>query len=346
MRKFLKVLAWLVATLTTLAIVFFGVATATEYRPKATETLDLRGEPTAGPLQAGQEIKLLSFNLGYGGLGRDQDFFMDGGQMVRPEERSAVETNLDGIAATLKDHPADAYLFQEVDSDSHRSYGVDQVTRLLDLLGGQSAYALNFKSIFTPYPWPPIGKVNSGLVTLSSWEVASAQRVALPVPFRWPVRMFNLKRCLLVERIPVEGDRELVLVNLHLEAYSEDSGREDQMKVLVKLLQAEYAKGNYVIAGGDFNQTFPGVAFPEVNRNWVPGQFDATAFPAGWHIAHDAATPTSRLNDAPWDGKNQLYGIDGYVTSPNVEVVEVKTLDQDFEFSDHNPVLLRAALKE
>ena len=33
-------------------------------------------------------------------------------------------------------------------------------------------------------------------------------------------------------------------------------------------MQEEYAKGNYVIAGGDFNQTFPGVdtdKFPIIN---------------------------------------------------------------------------------
>jgi hypothetical protein len=138
----------------------------------------------------------------------------------------------------------------------------------------------------------------------------------------------------------------LILVNLHLEAYESGEGRAAQMDALAKLLQDEYAKGNYVIAGGDFNQTLPGADFPDVSADWDPGVFDPGAFPAGWTVANDAAVSTSRLNDRPWDGDNELYVIDGFITSPNVEVLEVKTLDQDFEFADHNPVRLRAVLKD
>ena len=48
----------------------------------------------------------------------------------------------------------------------------------------------------------------------------------LPCPFSWPTRIANLKRCLLVERIPIaDSDKELVLVNLHLEAYDDGEGK-------------------------------------------------------------------------------------------------------------------------
>ncbi|MDR2373325.1 MAG: endonuclease/exonuclease/phosphatase family protein [Bifidobacteriaceae bacterium] len=345
MRTLIKLIGTLVLAVVVAAAVFLGVASVTEYRPKASEALTIRGEATAPDLAPGDELTLLSFNIGYGGLGKNQDFFMDGGDMVRPPERADVEANLDGIVTTIKDNPADVYLLQEVDSDSHRSYDLDQVARLSDTIGATAAYAPNFKSMFTPYPWPPIGKVDSGLVTITGLEATEATRVALPVPFDWPVRLFNLKRCLLVERVEVAGGKELVLVNLHLEAYEDGAGRAEQMAMLVELLLDEYAKGNYVIAGGDFNQSFPGVDYPKVSDNWTPGVFDAAALPAGWTVANDASAPTSRLNDAPWDGDNQLYGIDGFIASPNVEVKAVQTLDEDFEFSDHNPVKLTAALK-
>ncbi|MDR1633667.1 MAG: hypothetical protein LBS27_01820 [Bifidobacteriaceae bacterium] len=345
MRRALKVIGTLVLVLVLAGVGFFAVATVTEYRPKATETITIEGQATLPALTPGAELTLLSFNIGYGGLGKGQDFFMDGGAMVRPGDRPVVQANLDGIVAELQGHPADVYFLQEVDADSRRSYGIDEVALLGEVLGGTAAYARNFKSMFTPYPWPPIGQVDSGLVTVTGLAAASASRVSLPVPFSWPVRMFNLKRCLLVERVPVEGGKDLVLVNLHLEAYEDGAGRAEQMNDLVKLLQDEYAKGNYVIAGGDFNQTFPGVQYPKVSDNWVPGDFDASVFAPGWTVAHDAATPTSRLNDAPWDGDNQLFGIDGFITSPNVEVKTVQTVDADFEFADHNPVKLTAALK-
>ncbi|MDR2252296.1 MAG: hypothetical protein LBD97_00290 [Bifidobacteriaceae bacterium] len=347
MRKLLKWIGLGVGALLAAVVVFFGVATVTEYRPSATQELELRGAATRSAPAPGAEITLISFNIGYGGLGEDQDFFMDGGDMVRPGAKADVEANMDGIVAFLQANPADAYLLQEVDSDSLRSYGIDEVTRLRDVLGGQAAYAMNFKSIFTPYPWPPIGKVTSGLVTDTTFPVASAERISLPVPFTWPVRMFNLKRCLLVSRVPLEGvGKELVLINLHLEAYESGEGRAAQMEQLTELMLGEYARGNYVIAGGDFNQSLPGADYPLVDDTWTPGQFDAAAFPNGWTVAHDADHPTSRLNDAPWTGSGQLFGIDGFIASPNVDVTEVLTMDQGFEFSDHNPVRLKAVLKE
>jgi endonuclease/exonuclease/phosphatase family metal-dependent hydrolase len=272
---------------------------------------------------------------------------MDGGKMVQPDSKETVRADLDGIVKTVESASAQVVFVQEVDSDSHRSYGIDEVTTLEDAVGANGAFAYNFKSIFTPYPWPPIGKVNSGLLTLTTLKAEDPQRIALPVPFSWPVRMFNLKRGLLVERVPLTGGSELVLVNLHLEAYEDGSGRDAQMKELVKLLEDEYAKGNYVIAGGDFNQSFPGVKYPELDTTWVPGVLDASALGPDWTIAHDTSVPTSRLNNKPYSGNpddTQLFGIDGYILSPNVSLGSVTTMDEGFEFADHNPVKARVTL--
>ena len=104
---------------------------------------------------------------------------------------------------------------------------------------------------------PTIGKVQSGLLTLSSFGALKAERIALTGTYTWPVRVAQLKRCLLVERVPLEGsDKELVLINLHLEAYDDGDAKQIQTEELLKLLTTEYEKGNYCIAGGDFNQTF------------------------------------------------------------------------------------------
>ena len=58
-----------------------------------------------------------------------------------------------------------------------------------------------------------------------------------------------------------------------------------------------------MIAGGDFNQVFPG-----------------------------------SLERYPND--TQYYVIDGFIISPNVQLELVETLNLDFENSDHNPVHL------
>lgn len=78
---------------------------------------------------------------------------------------------------------------------------------------------------------PTIGKVESGLVTYSDYKVSEASRIALPESFKWPVKTCNLKRCMLETRIPIKGsDKELVLINFHLEAYDSGEGKIAQRK--------------------------------------------------------------------------------------------------------------------
>ena len=114
-------------------------------------------------------------------------------------------------------------------------------------------------------------------------------------------------------------------------------------------LTAEYAKGNYVIAGGDFNQTFPQNPYPVIDaENWAPDVLEADMLPQGWQFAVDADTPTCRLLNQPFSGSyddTQLYIIDGFIVSPNVQVDAVSTLDTRFRYTDHNPVQLTVTLQ-
>lgn len=178
-------------------------------------------------------------------------------------------------------------------------------------------------------------------------------RKALPGSFSWPVSMCQLKRCLLVERVPLEGtEQELVLVNLHLEAYDSDGGgKKAQTKVLYELLQREYEKGNYVIAGGDFNQTFdtvPEDLYPlKFTDHFMPGRIDTSVLGEGWTFANDVSAPTSRLLNEPYDPDSentQYYMLDGFILSPNVTLTAVKTLDEGFAYTDHNPVRVDVVL--
>lgn len=325
----------------------------TEYKPPERAALEVE-KGAARVLKPGASFTALSFNIGYGGLGRESDFFMDGGEQVRPGSLQLVEKNLAGIEDTLQRTDADFYLLQEVDYASRRSYGLDERARLRAERAVDSAHALNYSCEYVPFPWPPIGRVHSGLYTMSAYALAkeeAALRLALPNPFGWPVRMANLKRCLLVNRVAIEGgERELVLVNLHLEAYDDGAGKAAQTAALMDMLAKEYAKGNYVVAGGDFNSSFPVVdaaAWPVPDTGvYVPGVIEADALPAGFQWAVDASAATCRLLNKPLDapGENQFYVIDGFILSPNVALEQVQTLDDGFLHSDHNPVLLRARL--
>ena len=326
-------------------VIFLSV---TEYKPADRQATDrLYADPAAAP--AGTQLTLYTWNIGYAGLGKDSDFFMDGGKMVDPPSQETVEKNIAGIQDFIRSNPADVWLLQEVDLNSARTKNVDELQRICQVYGGSHAFAYNYKCPFVPIPLPPIGKVESGIATLTNCRMdESAQRIALPCPFSWPVSAANLKRCLLVTRLKVaDSDKELVLINLHLEAYDDGEGKIAQTKLLMQVLQEEYEKGNYVIAGGDFNQTFPGGldAFPIADPDkWTPGILDETDLPAGWQFAYDTGAATCRLLDAPYHEGSQKYVIDGFILSPNVRMDTIETIDLDFTHSDHNPVRLNITL--
>ncbi len=322
--------------------------TVREYRPDEVE----RVEPAGGEriLKRGEELSVLTYNTGYAGLDSSADFFMDGGKKVNPESRERVEENLAGITATLQQYPASIYCLQEVDFDSARTFGINELSYYEEALGLSGMAALNYKCDFVPYPLPPIGRVESGLVTMSRYRVSDAARISLPVPFSWPVRTCNLKRCLLETRIPIEGsDKELVYYNLHLEAYDNGEGKAAQSRMLAELLEQEYEKGNYVIAGGDFNQMFEQVTkYPIQNAQyWVPGTISEADLPEGFSFAAADNYPTCRLLNAPYTGDyetSQTYVIDGFIVSPNVQVKSVEVINVNFEYTDHQPVYLTAVL--
>lgn len=352
LRGVIKILLILLAVVVVAVLGLLAWLSISEYRPADVEALAVAAGVRHDTAETGKMYKLVTLNVGYGGLGRDEDCFMDGGKGVLPKSQSEVESNLSGLLSALSLQNADICFLQETDLASKRSYQINEMEYFSHGLSMGSAFAYNYRCAFVPFPWPPIGKVESGLTTLNDLAVTSAVRQSLPVPFSWPVRIANLKRCLLVERLPIaDSDRELVLINLHMEAYSSEDGRKAQMERLSELLEAEYANGNYVIAGGDFNQSFPGALekypLPE-NPYWTPGNLSDDDLPYGFSFASDLSVPSCRALDAPYDGNRDTltaYVIDGFIVSANVRVNSVKTVDLNFRNTDHQPVAMEFTLK-
>lgn len=340
-----KLALGLVLAVGILAAGLIGYLTVTEYNPAYAENAD-RGGVNRAEAVTGKSFSILTFNTGYGGLGSEADFFMDGGEGVLPESLETVEGNVQGISSIVELADADFVFLQEVDTDSQRSFEMNQWLRYeKELKEYESRFALNYSCEYVPYPLgEPMGKINSGLATYSSYDIISSTRFSLPNGYTWPNRVANLKRCLLVTRIPIEdSEKQLVLVNVHMEAYDDGNVRDDQLRQLMDFIEEEYAKGNFVIAGGDFNSTFPDshgyeVEDPEV---WTPGILPVVF--GGFHYAYDDTNPTCRLLNQAYDPDSRntrYYVIDGFLVSPNITVDQVETLDQEFIYSDHNPVLM------
>ena len=354
MKKILKIVISLVLVAALGFAGLVGYLWATEYSPNGVESLPVTKQGNSEIAKVGTEYSALNWNIGYAGLDKDEDFFMDGGKMVHPIDKAHVENNLTNITRIIKEEAADVTFLQEVDVDSKRTYNINQVSYLDKALDNSSIFAYNFRVAYIPYPLPPLGKVNSGIYTSTKFNIENAERYQMPIPFTFPTRLANLKRGFSVTYSNIENsDKKLVLINAHLDAYDKDNkGKIAQTKQLIEFMEKEYSKGNYVLVGADFNQELRDLTKEEIEKTpaelWRAELFDKTLLKDKFKLYYDNSRPSARLNNKPYEkGSNETYEfiIDGFIASDNIEVSQVKTLDQDYKYSDHNPVKLRFRLK-
>ncbi|WP_106769656.1 endonuclease/exonuclease/phosphatase family protein [Paenibacillus faecalis] len=347
MIKFaLKWLAWIVLALIAVLAIFLIYTTVKDYKPPAQSKLHANNNDGRSTLKQGEPFTVTTFNIGYAGLDKGQDFFMDGGKMSRSRSKEQTETNLSAITSFLEDTSSDLYILQEVDVNSSRSNHINEVKEISDSLPEYSnVFAFNYKVPWVPVPIThPMGSVQSGLLTLSTFKGTSHTRFDLPGKENWPVQLFELDRGFIESRFPVDNGKELVMINLHLSAY--DKGgfiRKQQLDFLGDYIEQEVEKNNYLIIGGDWNHSLPGTdatKFPTKQQypEWLQ-PFPESFGPSDFQWAVDPNIPTSRALDIAYEkGVNFLAIIDGFVVSPNVEIVDVTGHDLSFENSDHNPV--------
>ena len=346
--KIIRPLLYLLLILIGAFLLFLLYATIDDYRPDeiTAQAIECEADIIADSLQ----FNLLIWNIGYAGLDASMDFFYDGGEQIRPS-KEGVAHNMEGIKSTLAPYSGfDFIMLQEVDQNSKRSYHIDEFQVIKDQFREyHTSFGMNYKVGFVPIPVSePMGMVNSGLMTLSSHCPGSVERHTFPGNYSWPVKLFMLDRCFLVNRYQLENQKELVIINTHNSAYDDGSLRTQQMNYLSDYLLSEYEKGNYIIVGGDWNQTpyglepeLPYHRFDTENLSYVEKDYPAP----GWNWAFDASMPTNRRLVTAYDRSSSLTTvIDCFLASPNVELNEVKTSDLKFQYSDHQPVQVQATL--
>jgi endonuclease/exonuclease/phosphatase family metal-dependent hydrolase len=346
--KWLKVLIIVLCALIGMAGIVLLLATISEYRPDKPETMEMKGK--ASDIKESDSVfSLLTWNIGYFGLGKDCDFFYDGGRMTRPSREQYQEYSANAMEYLRQVRGIDFFFLQEVDLASRRSYHDDQVARLRDIFPQfESSVALNYVVSFVPVPFRnPMGKVKSGIVSFSAWHTMENTRYPFPGGYSWPVRLFQLERCFLLTRLALPGGKELVLINTHNEAFDNGEQRKQQIAVLKDLMLAEYGKGNYVVTGGDWNQNPPLAELPSIFKSGdisrrIEPQIEKDFFPYDWSWVYDPNFPSNRNVDGPYTrGKTPTTIIDFFVVSPNISVESISTQDLGFAWSDHQPVMMR-----
>ena len=315
-------------------------------------TLEVSGNATDA-VPVGESLTLVTYNIGFGAYSADYSFFMDGGEYSRALSKDAVIENTNGALSAATDTNADFILLQEVDTDGTRSYHVNQRDIFANALPQfDRVFGENYDSPYLLYPFSsPIGANKSGILTMSGYNIDSSVRRSLPVE-QSLYKFLDLDRAYTVSAIPAENGKTLMLYNVHLSAYTSDGTiANEQLEMLAADMKAEYEKGNYIIAAGDFNKDMLGDSAQYFERtegdyNWAK-PLDTALLPDGFKTYSGENTPTCRNADSPYrgDGTDYVLSVDGVIVSPNVEVALCETVDTGFAYSDHNPVKIEFCLK-
>jgi exonuclease III len=192
-----------------------------------------------------------------------------------------------------------------------------------------------------------MGKVLSGIAVMGKKIPSSSVRYSFPGKYGFPKQLFMLDRCFLVNRYPLANGRELVMINTHNEAFDPGEIRRAQMEYLKDFVLEEFSAGNYVIAGGDWNQCPPDFKSDFSKNITLSGQMTIghDFMPSGWTWAYDNTVPSNRTVTSAYNPSvTATTVIDFFLLSPNIKELSVKCIDLGFGNSDHNPVILQVQL--
>ena len=298
--------------------------------------------------RAADTLTVTSWNLGFAGLGAKADFKIDGGRYLRPLSRGEISTAAQGIAQRLQELDSDINLLQESAGPSFLTRGVNLRHILTAAFSEQGAsHWTDFASRFVPLPL----KFDHGMSVFSRLTHSGCSAILLPQDDSYHVEF--LKKYYGAMRLVVPGAEagaDWVFYNIHLSAYDKGAAaRHAQMKAVMEQVITDYEAGCAVIIGGDWNMRVADTEFPHDTppaQTHLMSEIPRSMLPDGWRLVVDPATPTVRTLSTPFErGKNGMSIIDGFVVSPNVSVLSVKTVDLNFEHTDHHPVTARFALR-
>jgi len=355
-HRVFKLIIWTVVVILLLVLVPASVLITNivkDYKPDDKTMIEENPSFDTIHIDSVSSFNLMSWNIGYCGLSNEMDFFYDGGTKVRPSKEKVFENYIEIQDFLQNDSITDFFLLQEVDNKSKRSYKMKEYDNLwgLKLLDGYSAYyAINYKVWFVPLPLTnPMGKVESGLVSITRFKPKSVIRISYPSLEKFPMKYFMLDRCIMVIRCQLSNGKDLTIINTHNSAFDDGSQRKLEMNMLKKYLLQEFEAGNYVIAGGDWNQVPPGFKPDFKKDSFDPGYSIGAPdnfLPDGWTWAFDNRVPTNRKVDKAYSrGTTGTTVIDYFIVSPNLKVDSIANLDMEFRHSDHNPVTLTVSFR-
>ena len=199
-------------------------------------------------------FKIITFNCGYFSGMRNN--------MPVRSSREFFMSNLNVFSDLIKNIKPDIVCFQEIDFSSYRSHQVDQSQYLSNHLKFiYNAFVINWNKKYIPFPyWPPsvhFKKMVSGQSVISMFPILNNKRIELkrpPNPFYYD--KFYLDRLIQETHIRI-GDKNLMILNIHLEAFDKNI-RQEQAEFVIDYYKKVHMNSGPVIILGDFNCVPPG----------------------------------------------------------------------------------------
>lgn len=255
-------------TLLVLLLLLISLGLAINYllswRPDERESVDVRCSALAPVLQAGQPLKVMTWNIQY--LAGDRYQLWEALPPSSPHRRPSdmeLSATIDEAVRVLRDEAPDVILLQEVDDGSSLVSEHDQMIQFRERLGDLYTcitQSYEWKSVFMPNA-NVIGPVGRKLVILSRYRIDTAERVQLPRrPGSLIERLFGSRPALLTSTLPVDDGQTLTLLNTRLDrpSHADDDTQRRQITLIAdELERLEQAKKQWLL-GGDFNLSSSG----------------------------------------------------------------------------------------
>lgn len=346
-RRIIRLLLLILAGILMYIIGVLAINTALDYKPEGGE-LDVHDFQELDGVFSGDTLSIVSWNLGYGGLGDASDFFYDGGKMARPNKEDFMRYQHDILTQIRAFDSVNLLLLQELDINSKRSYEHNQYQLIRDELTGHAGcFVKNYDVAFVPLPaFSPMGKVESGLAFFSNRRVVASAWEAYEGGGSWPLNLFMPDRCYSFTVFDIAASGLLYVFNTHNSAFDDGSQRDIQLEQLYAVMKNAYDAGNYVIAGGDWNINPAGYEEKRFSSGDISFRIQGLQQVEGpgpaWKVVFDPAFPTNRdVSSQYLHGQTPTTILDFFVCSPNISVLDARTIYNSFACSDHHPVYMQ-----
>ena len=325
MKRFLKYLSRFFLLLIVAFVIFFFWASSPTLEPS--EYQSMIANETKSTQKNDSIFSIVTYNIGYlSGMTNN---------LAVESPKEFFDVNMAKVVSEIKKVKPDIMAFQEIDFDASRSYNVNQEEEISKLGFNYRAQTINWDERYLPFPYWPIsmhyGKVVSGQSIISKYPLKEQQRIVLQrvadAPFYRDA--FYLERLAQAVKVVLNG-KEVVVINIHLEAYEKETRAKQFEEVLAIFNQ--YKEIYPTILLGDFNARAR-------DENAVVQKIFAMK------AIGSAASDMNNLGNT-FNSKDPSKRIDYiFYTKNSIEYISGKVLNQFGQASDHLPLEMKFRIK-